>query len=118
MGRHLPDRGRPGRARGAGVPRRYHRVAFHAPDGSAIHIETTRPELIPSCVALIAHPDDERYQKYFGTTVTSPLFGVEIPVLPHAAAEPDKGAGIAMSCTLVTSPTWCGGASSSSPSAP
>jgi len=78
----------------------YHRVAFHKPDGSPVPIETTRPELIPAVVALIAHPDDERYQSLFGTTVTSPVFGVEIPVLAHAAAEPDKGAGIAMCCTF------------------
>ncbi|MBB3040820.1 valine--tRNA ligase [Nocardioides soli] len=78
----------------------YHRVAFHRPDGSAVHIETTRPELIPSVVALIAHPDDERYQSLFGTTVTSPVFGVPIPVLAHPAAEMDKGAGIAMCCTF------------------
>ena len=81
-------------------PGAYHRVAFHRPDGTPIHIETTRPELIPSVVALIAHPDDERYQDVFGTTVTSPVFGVEIPVLAHHAAEPDKGAGIAMCCTF------------------
>ena len=80
-------------------PGAYHRVAFHGATGP-IHIETTRPELIPSVVALIAHPDDERYQPLFGTTVTSPIFGVEIPVLAHAAAEPDKGAGIAMCCTF------------------
>ncbi len=78
----------------------YHRVAFHKPDGTPVHIETTRPELIPAVVALIAHPDDERYQSLFGTTVTSPVFGVEIPVLAHRAAEPDKGAGIAMCCTF------------------
>ena len=81
-------------------PGAYHRVAFHRPDGSPVYIETTRPELIPACVALIAHPDDERYQPLFGTTVTSPLFGVEIPVRAHPAAEPDKGAGIAMCCTF------------------
>ena len=80
-------------------PGHYHRVAFHGPHGP-VHIETTRPELIPSCVALIAHPDDERYQDLFGTTVTSPLFGVEIPVVAHHAAEIDKGAGIAMCCTF------------------
>lgn len=78
----------------------FHRVAFHRPDGSPIHIETTRPELIPAVVALIAHPDDERYQHLFGTTVTSPVFDIEIPVLAHPAAEPDKGAGIAMCCTF------------------
>ena len=78
----------------------YHRVTFHGPDGSPVPIETTRPELIPAVVALIAHPDDERYQPLFGTSVTSPVFGVEIPVLAHEAAEPDKGAGIAMCCTF------------------
>src|SRR3954467_6149310 len=78
----------------------YHRVAFHRPDGARVYIETTRPELIPSVVALIAPPDDERYQPLFGSTVTSPVFGVEVPVLAHPAAEPDKGAGIAMCCTF------------------
>ena len=89
-------------------PGAYHRVAFHAADGEKVYIETTRPELLPACVALIAHPDDERYQPLFGTTVTSPLFGVEIPVLAHAAAEMDKGAGIAMCCTFgdLTDVTW------------
>ncbi|MBK7820858.1 MAG: valine--tRNA ligase [Tessaracoccus sp.] len=89
-------------------PGAYHRVAFHKPDGSPVYIETTRPELLVSVCALIAHPDDERYQDLFGTTVTSPLFGVEIPVLAHHAAEPDKGAGIAMCCTFgdLTDVTW------------
>ncbi len=89
-------------------PGAYHRVAFHRPDGAPVYIETTRPELLASVCALIAHPDDERYQPLFGTTVTSPLFGVEIPVLAHEAAEPDKGAGIAMCCTFgdLTDVTW------------
>ncbi len=80
-------------------PGHYHRVAFRRGE-EKVYIETTRPELIASVVALVAHPDDERYQPLFGTTVTSPVFGVEIPVLPHAAAERDKGAGIAMCCTF------------------
>ncbi|SDS67931.1 valyl-tRNA synthetase [Paraoerskovia marina] len=99
-------------------PGHFHRVAFHPVStgstdettGSAdkttgstaapIYIETTRPELLPACVALIAHPDDERYQGLFGTTVRSPLFDVEVPVLAHPAAQADKGAGIAMCCTF------------------
>ncbi len=86
----------------------YHRVAYHRADGTPVHVETTRPELIASAVALIAHPDDERYQPMFGSTVTSPVFGVEIPVLAHPAAEMDKGAGIAMCCTFgdLTDVTW------------
>ena len=80
-------------------PGAYHRVAFHGPNGP-VYIETTRPELIAACVALIAHPDDERYRPLLGSTVTSPLYGVELPVLAHPAAEPDKGTGIAMCCTF------------------
>ena len=87
----------------------YHRVPFARTDGEGtVEIETTRPELLVSVVALVAHPDDERYQHLFGTTVVSPLFGVEVPVLAHRLAEADKGAGIAMCCTFgdLTDVTW------------
>ncbi|GAA2104949.1 valine--tRNA ligase [Actinomadura alba] len=80
-------------------PGAYHRIAFQGPAGP-VHIETTRPELIPACVALVAHPDDERYRELFGQTVRTPLFGVEVPVVAHRLAEPDKGSGIAMICTF------------------
>src|SRR5262245_47085275 len=56
----------------------YHRIAFpRVGGGEPVAIETTRPELLPSCVALVAHPDDERYRPLFGTEVTTPLFGVK-----------------------------------------
>jgi valyl-tRNA synthetase len=106
----------------------YHRLAFHrleagstpagspadghTPAGSPadgdVFVETTRPELLPSCVALVAHPDDARYQPLFGSTVTTPLFGVEVPILAHPLAQPDKGTGIAMICTFgdVTDVIW------------
>ncbi len=89
-------------------PAAYHRVAFHRSDGTDVQIETTRPELLPACVALVAHPDDERYQHLFGTTVTTPLFGVEVPVVAHRLAQQDKGSGIAMICTFgdVTDVVW------------
>ena len=81
----------------------YHRIRF-----GDLEIETTRPELIPACVALVAHPDDERYRSRFGTTARTPLFDVEVPVLAHDLAEPDKGSGLAMFCTFgdVTDVTW------------
>ncbi|MGM7665509.1 valine--tRNA ligase [Microbacterium sp. A93] len=90
-------------------PAAYHRLAFHKSDGSGdIHIETTRPELLAACVALVAHPDDERYQPYFGSTVRTPLFDIEVPVLAHHLAQKDKGSGIAMVCTFgdVTDMIW------------
>ncbi|HZD78507.1 MAG TPA: valine--tRNA ligase [Actinomycetota bacterium] len=86
----------------------YHRVAFDRPGGGTVQIETSRPELIPACVALVAHPEDERYRALFGATVLTPLFGVPVPVVAHELAEPDKGTGIAMICTFgdVTDVTW------------
>lgn len=87
----------------------YHRLAFAKSDGTGdIEIETTRPELLAACVALVAHPSDERYKDLFGTTVKSPLFNVEVPVLAHQLAQPDKGSGIAMICTFgdVTDIIW------------
>jgi valyl-tRNA synthetase len=86
----------------------YHAVTFHRPDATTVTIETTRPELIPACVALVAHPDDARYQPLFGTTVRTPVFGVEVPVLAHTLADPEKGTGIAMICTFgdTTDVTW------------
>ncbi|MFJ7287714.1 valine--tRNA ligase [Curtobacterium sp. NPDC098951] len=83
------------------MPGAYHGIAFHRTDGGDdVVIQTTRPELLPACVALVAHPDDERFQDLFGTTVRSPLFDVEVPVLAHHLAQQDKGAGIAMVCTF------------------
>ena len=95
----LEDRERPGA---------YHRVSFKKPDGSDVFIETTRPELIVACVALVAHPADERYQPLFGSEVISPIFNVKVPVVAHELADPEKGSGIAMVCTFgdLTDVTW------------
>ena len=87
----------------------YHKINFSKADGSgAIAIETTRPELIPACVALVAHPDDARYQPFFDSEVITPLFGARVPVKAHALADPEKGSGIAMICTFgdTTDVTW------------
>ena len=80
-------------------PGHYYRVAYQHESGP-IYIETTRPELTASAVALIAHPDDARYQHLFGQTVTSPVFGVEVPVIAHTLADPEKGSGIVHCCTF------------------
>ncbi len=90
-------------------PGAYHKIAFAKTDGSgSIEIDTTRPELLAACVALVAHPDDERFQPHFGTTVTVPLYGQEVEVRAHELAQPDKGTGIAMICTFgdTTDVTW------------
>jgi valyl-tRNA synthetase len=100
----LEDRERPGAM---------HRVRF-APtaDASAAQppalIETTRPELIPACVALLAHPDDDRHRALLGSEVLTPLFGTRVPVLSHPLVERDKGTGLVMVCTFgdLTDVTW------------
>ncbi|MFG2057658.1 valine--tRNA ligase [Micromonospora sp. NPDC048930] len=95
----LEDRERPGA---------YHRLRFHAPDGREVLIDTTRPELLPACVALVCQPGDERYADLVGTSVRSPVFGVEVPVHAHPLADPAKGTGIAMVCTFgdLADVTW------------
>ena len=90
-------------------PGAYHRIRFdRAGGGGTVEIDTTRPELIPACVALVAHPDDQRYQPLFGSEVVTPLFGVRVPVRPHHLADPEKGSGVAMICTFgdVTDVIW------------
>ena len=96
-------------------PGAYHKIRFEKADpstglgtGGFVEIDTTRPELIPACVAIVAHPDDPRYQPLFGTEVITPVFGVRVPVKAHALADPEKGTGAAMICTFgdVTDVVW------------
>ena len=87
------------------IPGAYHKLRFRRTESNGdaagdVWIDTTRPELVPACVALVAHPDDGRYRPLFGTTVRTPVFDVEVPVLAHGLADPDKGTGIAMICTF------------------
>ena len=95
----LEDRERPGAM---------HHVAFALEDGGTIEIETTRPELIPSCVAVVTHPNDERYGHLVGKRAITPLFSVPVPIVAHELADPEKGTGAAMVCTFgdVTDVTW------------
>jgi valyl-tRNA synthetase len=84
------------------------RVRFGQGPGRDLVVETTRPELLAACVALVAHPDDARYRDRAGSTATTPLFGVPVPVLAHRLAEPGKGTGLAMICTFgdLTDVVW------------
>jgi valyl-tRNA synthetase len=87
----LADRERPGA---------YHTLVFLRPSGEDLLIDTTRPELLPACVAVVVHPSDERYSALVGSVVTTPLFGATVPVVAHDLAEPEKGTGAAMVCTF------------------
>jgi valyl-tRNA synthetase len=100
----LEDRERPGAM---------NRVRFRLAEGAGSAsgdalIETTRPELIPACVALLAHPDDERQRGLVGKEVLTPLFGTRVPVLTHPLVDPEKGTGLVMVCTFgdLTDVVW------------
>ncbi len=99
----LEDRERPGAM---------HRVRFSLAgaqsDGREALIETTRPELIAACVALLAHPDDDRQRGLVGKEVLTPLFGTRVPVLTHPLVDPEKGTGLVMVCTFgdLTDVVW------------
>lgn len=85
------------------IPGHFHNVRFGIEDSGdgpdSFVIATTRPELLASCVAVIAHPDDERYRKLFGKTAVTPLFRMRVPIIADEGADPEKGTGILMVCT-------------------
>ncbi len=91
-------------------PHRGERAPSSRPPGTraAVVVATTRPELLPACVALVAHPADERYAELFGTMATTPVFGTTVPILAHRLADPAKGTGLVMVCTFgdMTDVTW------------
>ncbi len=80
-------------------PSTFNDIVFKV-DGKELIIATTRPELLPACVAVFAHPSDERYKPLFGRKAKVPLFNHEVPILSDERADPEKGTGIAMCCTF------------------
>jgi valyl-tRNA synthetase len=86
----------------------YHRLRFDGDGHDGLEVDTTRPELLGACVAVVVHPDDERYRASVGRTVRSPGYRVAVPVLAHELAEPDTGTGAVMVCTFgdATDVTW------------
>ncbi|MBQ7569281.1 valine--tRNA ligase [bacterium] len=79
---------------------KFHDLQFDVEGGGHFIISTTRPELLGACIAVVAHPSDERYQPYFGKTAVTPLYKAHVPILASEHAEPDKGTGILMVCTF------------------
>ncbi|MBY0358686.1 MAG: valine--tRNA ligase [Candidatus Obscuribacterales bacterium] len=83
------------------VPGCFYHVRFDLEDSNdSLVIATTRPELLPACVGVTAHPDDKRYQKLFGKYALTPLFRVPVPIFPSELVDPEKGTGILMVCTF------------------
>lgn len=73
---------------------------FELNDGEKIEIATTRPELLPSCVAIFVHPEDERYEDIVGKEAEVPLFGQKVPIKTGEEVDPEFGSGIVMVCTF------------------
>ncbi len=80
--------------------RKLYTIAFHTEDGSILPIATTRPELLPACVAVFIHPEDEQHRALIGQQARTPLFNCEVPILEDARVDRGKGTGIVMCCTF------------------
>ncbi|MFZ1396806.1 MAG: valine--tRNA ligase, partial [Candidatus Promineifilaceae bacterium] len=78
----------------------FYTLAFTLPDGTTLPIATTRPELLPACVAVFVHPEDGRFTPHLGQQITTPYTHQQVPLLADPAAEPDKGTGAVMCCTF------------------
>ena len=78
----------------------YYDIKFQIQSEGEFIISTTRPELLPACVAVAAHPEDKRYKKFFHKKAITPLFSSPVPILPSTHADPEKGTGILMICTF------------------
>ena len=63
-------------------------------------IATTRPELLPACVAVAVHPDDERYKNYVGKEVIVPIFNRKVKIYSDPDVDPKFGTGVVMICTF------------------
>jgi valyl-tRNA synthetase len=83
-------------------------VIFQTSKGERIIIATTRPELLPACVAIFYNPNDDRYKHLQGQFAITPLFDVKVPILADDLVQIDKGTGLVMCCTFgdVTDITW------------
>ncbi|MFO0110701.1 MAG: valine--tRNA ligase [Alphaproteobacteria bacterium] len=83
------------------LPSHFCDIAFaEEKTGDQLIIGTTRPELLPACVALFYHPEDTRYQHLKGQHAIVPLFGHPVPILEDDTVEPEKGTGLMMCCTF------------------
>jgi valyl-tRNA synthetase len=77
----------------------FYDVAFRIGERDLV-ISTTRPELIPACVGMFAHPDDDRYRDLIGKRATVPIFDYDVPIMQDDKADPEKGTGLVMCCTF------------------
>ncbi|HEY8165498.1 MAG TPA: valine--tRNA ligase [Gemmatimonadaceae bacterium] len=83
------------------IPGAMYRLAFGVKGtNDLVQVATTRPELVPACVALTAHPEDDRYAHLFGKTAVTPLFGMPVPIFSSEKVDKEKGTGLVMVCTF------------------
>jgi len=76
-----------------------HHVRFSLEKGGFLEIATTRPELIPACVAVAVNPQDDRYTKYVGVEVRVPETDRTVEVIGDDMVDPKFGTGAVMICT-------------------
>ncbi|WP_265023309.1 valine--tRNA ligase [Wolbachia endosymbiont (group A) of Epistrophe grossularia] len=75
-------------------------IVFSTQENEQINIATTRPELLPACVAVFCHPEDTRYTHLIGKTAVVPITEEKVPIIADDKVKIDKGTGLVMCCTF------------------
>jgi valyl-tRNA synthetase len=79
----------------------FHDIEFDVVDSDeAFTISTTRPELLPACVSVFVHPDDDENEHLVGQQARIPLFGQEVPIIEDERVDMETGSGVVMCCTF------------------
>ena len=74
-------------------------IKFELEKERFLTVATTRPELLPACVTVAVHPNDERYQQHLGREIHVPIAGRKVRVIAEEMVDPSFGTGVVMICT-------------------
>jgi len=75
-------------------------MIFDTSSGKQITIATTRPELLPACVAIHIHPDDKKFNKFIGQKAKIPFSNREVEITANKDVDMEFGSGIVYHCTF------------------
>lgn len=92
------------------VDTKFNYLNFRIPElNENLEIATTRPELLPGCVAVFVNPNDQEKAKYIGKEIEVPLLGYTVKIMADEKVDLDKGTGAVMCCTYgdATDVEWC-----------
>ncbi|UCB59815.1 MAG: valine--tRNA ligase [Candidatus Bathyarchaeota archaeon] len=75
-------------------------IKFLLEEGGHLIVATTRPELIPACVTVAINPKDNRFRKYAGRNIVTPISRRAVKIIKDNMVDPKFGSGVVMICTF------------------